>query len=63
MIILEYIKTIDDNGNRITTTEDSQYVRYDNMTYDNREDADMDRVRVMWGADNIYIRVKEVNEN
>lgn len=63
MFILEYIKTIDDNGNRITITEDSQYARYNNMTYDNREDADMDRVRFMSNATNIYIRVREVNEN
>lgn len=61
MFILEYIKTIDDNGNRITITEDSQYARYNNMTYDNREDADMDRVRFMSNAINIYIRVREVN--
>lgn len=63
MFILEYIKTIDENGRRIAITEDSQYSRYGNMTYDNREDADRDRVQFMWGADNIYIRVKEVDEN
>ena len=63
MYILEYIKTIDENGKRIAITEESQYSRYGNMTYDNREDADRDRVQFMWGTDNIYIRVKEVNEN
>lgn len=63
MFILEYIKTIDENGKRITITEDSQYTRYGNMTYNNREDADRDRVQFMWGTDNIYIRVKEINEN
>lgn len=62
MFILEYIKTIDDKGNRITVTEDSQYARYGNMKYNDREDADMDRVRFMSNATNIYIRVREVNE-
>ena len=60
MYILEYVRTIDDNGKRIAITEDSQYTNYGNMTYDNREDADRDRVQLMWGSDNIYIRVKEV---
>lgn len=60
MYILEYIKTVDENGKRITITKDSQYTNYGNMTYDNREDADRDRVQLMWGSDNIYIRVKEV---
>ena len=63
MFVLEYVRTIDEKGNRIAITEDSQYSRYGNMTYDNREDAEQDRVQFMWGADNIYIRVKEVNEN
>lgn len=63
MFILEYIRTVDENGRRIAITEESQYSRYGNMTYDNREDADRDRVQFMWGADNIYIRVKEVDEN
>lgn len=63
MFILEYVRTIDENGKRIAITEDSQYTRYGNMTYNNREDAEQDRVQFMWGADNIYIRVKEVNEN
>lgn len=63
MFVLEYVKTVDENGKRIAITEESQYSRYGNMTYDSREDADRDRVQFMWGADNIYIRVKEVNEN
>ena len=63
MFILEYVKTIDENGNRVAITKDSQYSRYGNMIYDNREDADRDRIQFMWGADNIYIRVKDVNEN
>ena len=63
MFVLEYVKTVDENGKRIAITEESQYFRYGNMTYDNREDADRDRVQFMWGADNIYIRVKEINEN
>ena len=63
MFVLEYVKTVDENGKRIAITEESQYSRYGNMTYDNREDADGDRVQFMWGADNIYIRVREVNEN
>ena len=62
MFILEYIKTIDDNGNRITITEDSQYTRYGNMKYDDREDADQDRILLMENTTNIYIRVREVNE-
>lgn len=60
MFILEYVRTIDENGNRITITEDSLYARYGHMIYDNREDADRDRVQFMWGADNIYIRVREI---
>lgn len=62
MFILEYIKTIDDNGNRITITEDSLYARYGNMKYDDREDADQDRILLMENTTNIYIRVREVNE-
>ena len=63
MFVLEYVRTIDENGKRIAITEDSQYTRYGNMTYDNRNDAENDRASFMWGADNIYIRVKEINEN
>jgi hypothetical protein len=62
--ILEYTRTVDSNGNRLTIDENTKYERYGKMEYQSYQEADQDRVSYMWGSDNIYIRVKEVsNEN
>ena len=60
MYILEYIKTVDENGNRIGVLEGAEYSRYGNMEYSDYESANEDRIALMWGSDNIYTRVKEI---
>ena len=54
------ISTVDENGNRIGVLEGSEYSRYGNMEYSDYESANEDRIALMWGSDNIYIRVKEI---
>ena len=63
MYILEYIRTVDENGNRIGVFEGGKYSRYGNMEYSDYESANEDRIAFMWSSDNIYIRVKEVPNN
>lgn len=60
MYILEYIRTVDENGNRISILEGAEYSRYGNMEYSDYESANEDRIAFMWSSNNIYIRVKEV---
>lgn len=62
MFILEYTKTIDDNGNRIPA-EQWEYERYGKMIYNTYEEADQDRTTYQWSSDNIYIRVKELSND
>ena len=60
MYILEYIRTVDENGNRIGVFEGGKYSRYGNMEYSDYKSANEDRIAFIWGSDNIYIRVREI---
>lgn len=55
--ILEYIKSIDENGNNVQITEESVYNRYNDEEYDSFDEAMIARCNYMENENNIYIKV------
>lgn len=60
MYILEFTKTIDQNGNIIPITEETKYKRYNNIIYDDYNDAFEDRYIYMKYTYDSYIRISEI---